>query len=218
MVLQKKDFSSGEPSFFLQENMSKQDLRRAMLQYRKSLTVENIMRHSLEVQQGLLHSDVWQKARTVALYMAKKDEVQTAALLQNAWKEGKKVYLPKCREHATGEMDFMACTSMEEIQRGAYGIYEPKASPSTSPQSVLKAQDGVWPLDVLLVPGVAFDFCGYRVGFGGGYYDRFLSALTGQKTRCLGVAFRWQMVQNIPHDAWDMPIHGLVSEEGLIWI
>ncbi len=196
----------------------KKDIRMRMLQQRKSLPAMKIAEDSLKIQQCLLQSPLWEKARSIALYMAKKEEVQTHLLFEQAVLQGKKLYLPRCKAHAYGEMDFVHCTSEEDMAPGFYGIMEPTEFAMQRSGAVLTAQEGVWPLDILLVPGVAFDTKGFRIGFGGGYYDRFLCALQGQHTVCVGAAFSWQILPSLPHETWDMPIQALVSEEGLQWI
>ncbi len=198
--------------------MSKDTLRKAMLQRRKAAPFATITQDSDTIHAILCAHEVWKKSQSVALYMAQNDEVHTKSLVHKAWEEGKHVYLPRCREKAYGFMDFYACNSEADIAPGAFGIYEPTAEAAARKGALLEASAGLWPLDLLLVPGVVFDKAGYRIGFGGGYYDRFLSMLKGQKTHCIGMAFSWQVLENIPHETWDMPMHGIVHEEGLLWI
>ncbi len=201
---------------------SKPVLRAAMLAQRKKISPTQIQQKSRQLHTAFVQEDVWKQARSVGLYMALAGEVATVPLVEQAWQEGKRVYLPRCHKGKRGEMDFIACTSHEDVAVGAYGIIEPKAELAVRTEAILSAQNGVWDLDLLLVPGVAFDTQGYRIGFGGGYYDRFLQRVyaptTQQRTRCLGVAFTWQVVKSVPFDAWDMPMHGLLTEEGVLWI
>ncbi len=196
----------------------KKILRTQMLKQRKAMSAAVIKQASLAIQEYVLQSSLWQKARTVGLYMAMEDEVQTDVLVECAWQEEKKLYLPLCRKEAYGEMDFVHCTGPEDMSAGSFGIVEPTVMAAQRVGAVLQLKEGNPKLDILLVPGVAFDAKGYRVGFGGGYYDRFLQDILKHGTLCIGVAFSWQMVLNMTHDAWDIPMHAIVTEKGLQWI
>ncbi len=196
----------------------KKTLRAHMRQQRKAQPVVIREQASVVIQECVLESELWQKARRVGLYMAMEDEVQTNLLVQRAWQEGKELYLPLCRKEAYGEMDFVHCVGAEDVAEGSFGIFEPTTTAIQRQGAMLQMEDVNSALDILLVPGVAFDAKGYRVGFGGGYYDRFLQHMVKQKTICIGVAFSWQMVLHMTHDTWDIPMHALVTEKGLQWI
>ncbi len=196
----------------------KKTLRAHMRQQRKATPMDMKVQASLAIQECVLESELWQKARRVGLYMSMEEEVQTNILVQRSWQEGKELYLPLCRKEAYGEMDFVHCVGPEDVAEGSFGIYEPTVMVAQRQGAVLQVEDVHSALDILLVPGVAYDSKGYRVGFGGGYYDRFLQNISKQKTVCIGVAFSWQMVLHMTHDAWDIPMHALVTEKGLQWI
>ncbi len=199
--------------------LEKNTLRAHMLARRKELSAESCAEVSLVIQEHLLQSEVWQQAQQVGLYMAKGREVQTQHVVQRAWQEGKKVFLPLCHTELRGHMDFVYCENMDDVALGAYGIYEPTPEAWQRHKHAYAAQGHSLALDILLVPGVAFDTLGYRIGFGGGYYDRFLQAKQqGYIGCCIGAAFSWQVVERISCESWDMPVQALLSEEGLRWI
>lgn len=182
---------------------------------------------------SLLAESAWHKARCVALYMAVRGETDCAPLLEEAWLSGRRVLLPLCSKNIAGSMRLVPCAGPKDLRPGAYGIPEPRLPeesshgppaggplPGTSEQCghpELPAELSELP-DLIVTPGVAFDRQGRRLGAGGGYYDRLfaLPALAG--TLRIGLAFAVQIVDQLPHDAWDQPLHGLCSEEGMLWI
>lgn len=117
------------------------------------------------------------------------------------------MYLPKS-DPSTKTITVYEVQAFSELRPGAYGILEP---------DVDGAREGkIDELDVVFVPGVVFDRDGYRIGYGGGYYDRFLPKLMPQ-TLCVGVAFSLQVVESVPRDAFDRRLHGLVTETETLW-
>ncbi len=207
-------------------------LRKAMLAKRAALDKANAASASTAAQNILLRQPVWQHAASVILYCAARGEMGTDLLLQRAWAEGKTLCLPRCRPDAPGEMDMVECPGPEALQKGAFGIMEPDVGQCAS------ARPGA---DLFIIPGVAFDARGYRLGFGGGYYDRFLAQAiknagpgTGPALRAapdapdaakprkapviVGLAYSWQLVPALPREPWDIPVHALCTEKEFIWI
>ncbi len=191
------------------EKISKQSLRKAMLKQRNEQPTQDCHDLSLQIQKILLAESVWKKANNIAVYMPIQGEVQTQLLCTDAWEHSKKIYAPKCSKTEQGQMSFIACQGLHDFSQGMYGILEPR--------SELKAEEQN-KFDILLVPGLAFTRKGYRLGFGGGYYDRFFSKNLANKTLYLALAFSWQIVENLPVQAWDHPVHAIVTNEGIIWV
>ncbi|MDR2076910.1 MAG: 5-formyltetrahydrofolate cyclo-ligase [Desulfovibrio sp.] len=187
---------------------AKASLRQAMIRRRKALSAEERQALSLAAQQHVLDSPLWRNARCVALYAALAGETDTSALLENAWAGGRTVLLPLCSVKERGRMDFCACPGKHALRPGFAGIPEP--DPALAPAAP--------PPDLLVVPGLAFDCRGFRLGMGGGYYDRFFlrSPLPGAVR--LGLAFSFQVLDALPREAWDRPVHALGTEKGLLWI
>lgn len=164
----------------------------------------------LEAQQRLLDAPCWGAARSVALYVALKGEMPTEKLLEAAWQSGRAVYLPRMRPHEPGRMDFVACDGFSQLRPGPFGLREPEASlPGFGAEDVGK---GFAP-DLLVLPGLAFDRRGGRLGFGGGYYDRFLD---NAQLSCpsVGLCFAFQVLGNLPLEQWDRRVRFLCTEEG----
>lgn len=137
------------------------------------------------------------------MYMPFRQEVDIRALIEEAWDRGKAVYLPKA-DPEDKKMAVYEVSAFDELEPGAYGIQEPVADD--------RRRGWREELDLILLPGVVFDRHGYRIGYGGGYYDRFLPTLL-PRTLLIGVAFSWQVVDCVPYDAHDQPLDGLVTEE-----
>ena len=138
----------------------KKELRREIRSLRKAHTDEEIHAMSLSVKERLLALPEYQKARILYAYMDCKHEVETRDVIRAAWAAGKRVAVPKVLGQ---EMRFFYITSFEEdLEEGSFGIQEPREEHPAEEEDAL-----------LLMPGVAFDLKCRRVGYGGGFYDRF---------------------------------------------
>lgn len=163
---------------------------------------------SLEAQQRLMDAPCWRNARSVALYVALKGELSTDRLLDAAWKSGRVVWLPRVRPQEPGRMEFAACAGPEQLRPGPFGLREPKdALPGLGPEEAGRA----FRPDLLVLPGLAFDRRGGRLGFGGGYYDRFLDSTLACPR--VGLCFAFQITSNLPLEQWDQRVHYLCTEE-----
>jgi 5-formyltetrahydrofolate cyclo-ligase len=190
---------------------SKAALRKKMLAARAALTQEDVRTRSFAIQKHILADEAWLRASSVALYAAVKQEAQTWRLLEQAWRSGRQVYLPRVGPNAGGALTFARCASKGHLISGAFGIPEP--DPLTCPACDFTLENA-FP-DLLIVPGVAFDRSGHRLGMGGGYYDRFLSAA---KTLSIGLAYGFQLLEAIPAERWDKNVNAVCTEQGLLWM
>jgi 5-formyltetrahydrofolate cyclo-ligase len=136
----------------------------------------------------------------VAGYHAHRGEADPGLLLQALAGKGARIAFPRVKAKDRG-LEFHLVPEGEILRRGAYGIHEPLEH---------------WPRaipDILLVPLLAFDDQGYRLGYGGGYYDRTLAAIYG--ARAIGIAYAGQRMDFLPHDAHDYPLNAILTETGL---
>lgn len=137
---------------------------------------------------------------TVAGYHAHRDEADPAVLLQALTRSGAHIAFPRVTAKDAA-LEFHRVPDGEILRPGAFGIHEPLEH---------------WPRarpDILLVPLLAYDDAGYRLGYGGGYYDRTLAALSG--ARAIGIAYAGQRVDFLPHDAHDCRLDAILTENGL---
>ncbi len=178
--------------------MDKAALRHEMLEKRKAIAGLRRQEAEEAILQKLTGRPEWERARTVALYYPVRGEVGLMKLL--GLKDGKRCLFPKVDGN---ELRFCRVVSEQELSPGAYGIPEPGLRcPEVSETE----------LDLFLVPGVAYSETGYRLGYGGGYYDRVLSR-KGIWQMAVGVAFSCQVVSELPVDSWDMKVDLVLTEE-----
>ena len=151
--------------------------------------------------EGLLRTEIWQAARTVAAYMPLPHEADVRPLLMAALREGKTLLLPRVAE---GRMAFLRAEELSALQKDDYGILTPPAGAAAlSPEEI----------DLMLVPVEALDGRLRRLGKGGGWYDRVLAA--GRPCRAAGVLLRHQWVREVPCGAWDQRLDAAVDADGL---
>ncbi len=199
----------------------KMALRRQMREVRAKIFADpqEHARRSLMIQRRIMAEPAWARSGSILLYAAFRDEADTSFLLEQAWLQGKTVALPRCRPGSTqgasarGEMDFFICRGWPDLAFSALGIPEP------SPRLPLWRASGEPAL--MLAPGLAFDRRGGRLGYGGGFYDRWLEqdgrAGAGMPLT-LGMAFSSQIVDEVPRGAWDRLVRGICTEQEILWI
>jgi len=150
--------------------------------------------------------DCYKKARVLMIYVDFRGEVQTRELIERSLSEGKRVSVPVCitrgRILVPSEIK-----GIDELKPGVLGIPEPD-------REHLRPLDPAEP-DLFIVPGLAFDKSCSRIGFGAGYYDRFLPN-TKDTALKVGIAFSFQIIEHIPTDEYDVPMDMVITESGII--
>ena len=186
--------------------MSKREVREEVLRARRLLGAEDVLRLSARVRDSLMSLPEFKAAKVIASYVAKKDEVQTAEIIRHAIDSGKRVIVPRSDLSSTS-LRFHEIRSLDELQPGAFGIGEPSMK---SPVVPLAAAN------MILVPMVAWDLRGHRVGYGKGYFDRELKS----KGHALGVglAFEFQLRDPLPATATDVPMNIIVTDQRVVRI
>lgn len=221
---------------------ARNDVRRAMRRLRAEQPQELAQSRSAAAQQRLMRWPLWQQARSVALYVGVRGELATNDILQAAWQENKVVWLPRVRPDAPGLMDFVACGGPQQLRPGPMGLLEPVDTlPGVGPEGLMRRapqpdQSGpdmsgpdmfgpdmfgpdqhtalAFAPDLALLPGVAFDRAGGRLGYGGGYYDRFLEK--SLNCPCVGLCFEFQLVPSLPLAPWDQRVNYICTEERIL--
>jgi 5-formyltetrahydrofolate cyclo-ligase len=176
-------------------------LRAQIRQYRERMDPELKARQDDAIFSRVLSLREYAKARVIFTYVSKQIEVDTTALICSALESGKKVAVPLCIPETIG-MEFYEINSLDELVSGTYGVLEPDPSKSR----LVKNQKN----SICIVPGLSFDSQGYRLGYGKGYYDRFLSGYQGTTVGlCYAKCMKWEL----PHGYYDRPVDILVTEK-----
>lgn len=187
--------------------MSKGEIRKRVLAARQALSAEELTRKSARIVALILELPEYRAARTVMLYLDFRCEVQTGPLVRAALAQGKRVAVPVTQVAARRLIPSLLVRYPEEVAPGTWGIPEPR------PEYVRPVP--VEEIDLVLVPGVAFDPQGNRLGYGGGFYDRFLP-LTRADCFRVAPAFELQIVDHIQTGPFDCPVHCIVTEERIL--
>jgi 5-formyltetrahydrofolate cyclo-ligase len=185
----------------------KNELRRQYASLRRSLSIDERKIKSAQIRERLFNLSVWQTSSHIALYYSIREEVNTIPIIHRGWQEDKTIYLPKSDpDHR--QLLFYQVSAINQLIKGAYGIPEP-----TGFERMLKLEQ----LECILVPGLLFDINGYRLGYGGGYYDRLLPQLP-EKTIKVGLAYHCQLYPSpMPRDRCDQPVDLVITEEQVIY-
>ena len=187
--------------------MDKKVLRKKMLEKRSQLSLEKIEEKSKIIANNLFNLNQYKKANFIFSFISFKDEVNTHEIIKKSISIGKRVGVPipvpKTKELKVSELiDFD-----KELDLGFYNILTPKDKYIRIVPPKL--------VDLVLVPGVAFDKRGYRVGYGGGYYDRFFSNINENVIK-IGLCYEMQIIPEVPKDPYDIPIDFILTEKEFI--
>lgn len=179
--------------------MDKPSLRRQLRTLSRERLTESLrLQGSASIIAQLRAHPLWQAAQHVGLYSALPDEPNLRPLIDEV-AGTKHLYLPRVLDDET--MDFFAFSGWQTLeQSGSFGIYEPRLK-----------EGAVHPrtLDLLIIPALAYDQAGYRLGRGKGYYDRYL--LRAQHAHRLGVTFALHPIEQLPYDPWDVPVEDVLA-------
>lgn len=182
----------------------KDKLRREYLKKREELDCEYRKNASYAVCKRITSLISYRYCTTLLLYCPVNCELDILPLFEMAICDGKSVAFPRC-DKAKGTMNFHFVTDMSELKKGAYGIREPAED---LPVYDKKSKDAI-----CIIPALVYDKKGYRLGYGGGYYDRYLSDFKGTK---IGTGFSGFTVSKLPHSRYDTKCEVLVTEKGVV--
>ena len=184
------------------EVSSKKEIRSKVKQFRKKASSEEISYNSECICNTFLALEEYRNASIVFAYMDCKNEVQTKKVIEQCWKEGKKVAVPK----VFGEsMKYYLINSYADLEDGYYGIREPKHEYLQE----IECEEGL-----MILPGVAFDELRHRVGYAGGFYDRYLEAHPNMKK--IAFAFEFQVFPQVPFENFDIKPEIIITEKRII--
>jgi len=180
--------------------MNKTTLRNEVREALSKMSEAAYQDRSFIVAKNVLQEPYIIEANTIGITISNKPEVDTIHLIEELWQLGKKVAVPKCNPK-TREMTFYAIDSFAQLET----VYMHLCEPIPEKCEFVDANE----MDVILVPGVVFDKFGYRIGYGGGYYDRYV--LNCSKGKLVSLLFDEQLYEQVPTDAHDCPVDIIVT-------
>ncbi len=185
-----------------EQKQAKRALRARVRAARDALAPEERVHLSSAVEDRLFEIPTVGRAGTVMVFSSFGSEVSTGGIIERLAEDGRRVVLPR----VTGiEMEAVAYRPGDPVRTASFGAMEPAAGSAVPPEEI----------DLVITPGLVFDRAGYRLGYGGGHFDRFLVRVRRDAVR-VGVCFDLQVVHEIPRDPWDQPVDVIVTERELI--
>ncbi len=192
---------------------NKRALRKYFRGLRRDLPVSEKHQAAINIAQQLLTLPDYEKAKNIGVYSALAEEASLDVFSELAWEDGKSLYLPVINQSSeNNQMDFQAWFPEAELHSSTLGISEPK--PKLNLSSVERE---LTQLDLILLPLVAYDKNGHRLGMGAGFYDRYLEKKQANNSTLIGIAFSCQETQELPRDDWDKNLHILVNEKNILY-
>jgi len=182
-------------------NQPKHIVRKQIKEKLSQLTKEQHTKLSKEIAEKLFADPLFIKANSIGVTISNFPEVDTYEIIRRAWSLGKTVSVPKCLPK-TREMVFRKLTSFHQLETVYSGLYEPieQETKETAPEE----------MDLLIVPGLGFTKEGLRLGFGGGYYDRYLM---NYAKKTVALAFEIQLMDNLPIEDHDLPVDKMITNK-----
>ena len=189
------------------ETNLKDDLRKNMLHQRKNMKLENVSAFSNKILETIMSLPKFIKCKNIMLYLSFNNEVNTYALAKWCLANGKKVIVPYCISATREIIPFEINNLTDDLTKSTFGIMEPK-------HDILNKAN-IEDIDLIIVPGVVFDEHCNRIGFGAGYYDRFLPK-RAKNSSTIGLAYDYQIINKIPTGDYDIPLDFIISEKRII--
>lgn len=184
---------------------NKQSLREECLAARKALTAHERSELDGRITQKLLTTSEYEKASIVLTYVSVSSEISTRQFIKQALSDGKTVAVPRCLPQH--RLEFVAVTSLEQLMPAPFNLLEPpKELPALTEDSIEAS--------ICIVPALLVDIKGYRLGYGAGFYDRFLSAYPGKKI-CLAYHSNLSKIL-LPHTEFDVPVDMVITESNVL--
>lgn len=178
--------------------MNKKELRTFILKQLKELPIETRENFNTSLLKQLKETNEWKQSHTIAVTLSRFPEVDTELLVQAAWDDGKQLVIPYSGKNR--KLSFYEYSPSTEIKQSRFGLWEPE----NRENEIQKEQ-----IDLIIVPGLAYSDKGYRVGFGGGYYDRYLASYTGET---ISILYPFQLDQQTSAltESFDIPVQKIL--------
>ena len=180
--------------------MEKKEIRKQYKMLRNKMSEMEVKEKSDRICQNIISSNLFQQAERILAYAPLGNEVDIRPVIEEGWRQNKRIAFPKVFGDT---MKYFEISDFSKLEEGTFHVMEPKEDYPVD-----------WEEALVLVPGVAFDRQGNRMGYGKGYYDRFFKG----KTDCVkvGVAYELQVANHLPTEENDLPMEYLVTEKG-VW-
>lgn len=176
---------------------SKKEIRKKIKGLKEALTKEEIAKYSDAIAEKLIQSDFYKASKVIYPYVAYNQEVITDKIIQDAWDSGKRVAVPKVIDD---HMEFMYITSFDQLELGYCDIPEPTTTDIADEPEIL-----------IVMPGIAFDPDFNRIGYGGGFYDKYLSAHAHQKFVKVALTYDFQILDHLETEEHDYKVDAIVT-------
>ncbi len=187
---------------------SKSKLRYDYLKVRDRIEPHVRFTHSNSILSKIKQLDSYEDARILMFYLSYGSEVVTDLMINEVLADGKEVAVPVIQSPGDGIMTAVKINRLEDCYEKVYGIRQPEFNEN----DVVSKED----VDLIFVPGIVFDLNGYRIGYGKGYYDRWLEGTDVLKR--VGLAFEVQLIDKIPNGQYDLPVSKILTEKRMIEI
>jgi len=187
--------------------MEKREIRKQIKEEKAALSPELVGAYSDRLAERVVMQPAYRNARVIYFYLAYNQEIRTETLIRRAWADGKKVAVPKVLDE--GVMEFYYIDSFDSITLGYCDIPEPMEDP----ERIARDKEVL-----MLMPGLAFGRDHNRIGYGGGFYDRYLERMEAQGTRfeTLALAYEFQIFDTVPAQEHDRKVDIVISEKEII--
>ncbi|MYL47957.1 5-formyltetrahydrofolate cyclo-ligase [Halobacillus litoralis] len=183
--------------------MEKNELRFKGKKILQEISVKERLQIEAKMHESLFESAIWKNASVVGITLSQTHEWSTEPIIEEGWRAGKKMVVPKCIPE-NRQMKFYHLEKYDQLERVYFGLREPKPEES----ALVKKND----IDLLVVPGLLFDEKGYRIGYGGGYFDRFIE---GYRGKTLMIASVRQKYSPLPYEEFDQRVEYVLTENGI---
>lgn len=183
---------------------SKRQLRSEIESLKSSLSLEKRREYDKNIYETVMKSQFYKNSSIIFIFVSYNNEVDTHSIIKKAIEDGKIICVPKIISKKDG-MKAVRIGDFNDLYPGAYGILEPLDFSNTIEPSNI---------DTIFLPGVAFDLSGGRVGYGGGFYDRFLKN-AADNTNKIALSYSFQLMDSVPMEKEDERIDGIITEKGI---
>jgi 5-formyltetrahydrofolate cyclo-ligase len=187
---------------YVAPKIDKAAVRKMMIRRRNDLTLNEVDSLSWKIEENLFSCKDFLNRDYVLYYLSFGKEVRTDSMIEHSLRLGKAVYVPRIIKNKK-KIEVCEIKNLKtDFELNDFGIREPLGAPTASSTKI----------DAIVVPGLAFDSSGGRIGFGGGYYDKLFVELPGNSL-CLGVAYDFQLVDSLSQDVWDKKVKKIFTEK-----